>query len=158
MHHSALQTFRQMDISTRNISTWGLFGMRSFRHEEFSAQENFGTGTFRHMDIFAQVPKCLCQNVHIALQGAKISMCRNVQVPKCSGAEISLCRNVQVPKILHAENSPCRKYPMSKRSGVEKSICRNVRSAERFMCRNVPVMKHPCQNDSCRNVPSRNGL
>ena len=145
VHHSALQTFRQMDIST-----WEHFDMGTFRHEDFSARGRFGTGTFWHGDIsahghfgtVAQVPKCLCQNVHIALQGAKIS----------------LCRNVQVPKIPHAENSPCRKFPMSKCSGVEMSICRNVRSAEWCMCRNVPVMKNPRRNDSCRNVPYRNGL
>ena len=33
----------------RNISTWG-----NFWHEEFLAQEHFGMGTFRHMDISAQ--------------------------------------------------------------------------------------------------------
>ena len=37
-----------------NISTWGLFGTRNFWHKVFSAQEDFGTGTFRHMDISAQ--------------------------------------------------------------------------------------------------------
>jgi hypothetical protein len=64
--------------------------MGTFQHEEFSAQEIFSTGKFRHGDIsahghfgtVAQVPKCLWQNIHIALQGAKISMCQNVQVPK----------------------------------------------------------------------------
>ena len=49
VHNSALQTFWQMDISTRQH-----FDMGTFRHEEFLAQEHFGTGTFRHMDISAQ--------------------------------------------------------------------------------------------------------
>ena len=135
VHHLALQTFRQMDISTREH-----FDMGTFRHEDFSARGRFGTGTFWHGDIsahghfgtVAQVPKCLCQNIHIALQGAKISMCKMFR-----------CRNipVPVPKIPHAKNSLCRKFPMSKRSRVEMSICRNIRSAERCMCQNVPMMK-----------------
>ena len=105
-----------------NALTWGLFGTRNFRHEEFWAQEHFGTGTFQYMDIFgtvAQVPK----------RPYCFAKCQNIHVSKCSGAEKSLCRNVP-----HAENSSCRKFPMLKRSRVETSICRNVRSAERCMC------------------------
>ena len=94
VHCSALRTFRQMDISTREH-----FGTETFRHEEFSARGIFGTGTFRHGDIsahghfgtVAQVPKCLCRNVHITLQGAKISLRRNVQVPKYPCAEMFRC-------------------------------------------------------------------
>ena len=54
-----------------NISTWGIFGIGNFQHEEFLAQEHFGTGIFwqlgrsvtctffnmgtcRHGDIWAQ--------------------------------------------------------------------------------------------------------
>ena len=145
VHHLALQTFRQMDIST-----WEHFDMGTFRHEDFSARGRFGTGTFWHGDIsahghfgtVAQVPKCLCQNVHIALQGAKISISQNIPVLKCSGVEKSLSR----------------KFPMLKHSNVEKSICQNVRSAERSKCRNVPLMKHPCRDGSYQNVSCRNGL
>ena len=79
-------------------------------------------------------------------------------VPKCPCAEMSLCQNVPVPNLPHAEKSSCRKVPMSKCSHVEMSICRNVCSAKWCTCRNVPVMKHPCGNDSCQNVPCRNGL
>ena len=46
VHHSALQTFRQIAISTRKH-----FDKGTFRHEDFSARGIFGTGTFRHMDI-----------------------------------------------------------------------------------------------------------
>ena len=113
VHHSVLQTFGQMDISTQEH-----FDMWIFWHGDFSARGIFGTGTFRHGDIsahghfgtVAQVPKCLCRNVHIALQGAKIS----------------LCQNVPVPKIPRAKNSLCRKGPLPKRPRVETSICQNV--------------------------------
>ena len=77
---------------------------------------------------------------------AKMSMCRNVPMLKCS-----------VPKIPLAENSSCQKLSMSKRFRVETSICRNVRSAERCSCQNVPVMKHLSRNDSYQNLRCRNG-
>ena len=108
-----------------DFSAWGFFGTRNFRHRNISAWEHFGTWTFWHSSTG------LCRNVHIALQGAKISMCR---------------RNVPVLKIHCAENSPCQYFPMSKGSPVETSICQNIRSAERCMCRNVPVMTHQCRN------------
>ena len=79
-------------------------------------------------------------------------------VRKCPCAEMSPCRNVPVPKSPRAEKSLCQKVPMSKCSGVEMSICQNVCSAKWCTCQNVPVMKHLCQNDSCRNVPCRNNL
>ena len=103
MHRSALQMFRQMDVSTREH-----FDMGTFQHGGFSARGIFGTGTFQpgdisahgqvHSSTVAQVPKCLCQNVHITLQGVKISRCRNVQVPKSSRAEKFPCQNVSMLK------------------------------------------------------------
>ena len=71
----------------RRIGTWtfrlrGRLGTRTFRHGDFLAQGFFGTMDISgrgHFGTVSQVPKCLCQKVHIALQGAKISRCRNVQ-------------------------------------------------------------------------------
>ena len=104
------------------------------------AQGHYGTGTFRHRDISAHgYFGYLQSNIDIS---APVLLCRNVPVPKCS------C----------VKNSSGRKVPMSKCSCVEMSICRNVCSAEWYTCRNVPIMKHPCRNDSCQNVPCRNGL
>ena len=124
MYYSYLKTLRQMDISTQEH-----FDMGTFRHKDFSARGIFGTGTFRHGEIsvhghfgtVAQVPRCLCQNVHIALQGAKISM----------------CRNVQVPKIPHAENSPCRKVPVLKCPSAGTSAVPNDACAEMFPWWNI---------------------
>ena len=73
-----------------DISIQERFDKGTFRHEKFLTQGIFDTGKFRHEDIsayehfgtVAQVPKCLHRNVHIALRGVKISMCRNVQVLK----------------------------------------------------------------------------
>ena len=98
--------FRQMDISTREH-----FDMGTFPHEDFSARGSFGTGTFWHGEVsahghfgtVAQVPKCLCRNVHIALQGAKISMCRNVQVLKYPVPKCPWCLIFGMRK--HAKNS-----------------------------------------------------
>ena len=138
--HFGICTVRRCERSGRwtfqhgNVSTWERFDMGTFQHEEFLTRGIFGTGTFWHGDISA--------HGHIALQGAKISMCRNVPVPKYPCAEMFLCR----------------KYPMLKCSRVETSICRNVRSTERCMGRNVPVMKYLCRNDSCQCVPFQNGL
>jgi hypothetical protein len=66
----------------------GLSGTRNFWQRNISAQGHFSTWTFRHSSTGA---KCLCRNVHISLQGAKISLCQNVQVPKIPRAEISPC-------------------------------------------------------------------
>ena len=140
MHRSALRTFRQMDVSTRER-----FNMGTFRHGEFSARGIFGTGTFRHGDIsahghfgtVAQVPKCLCRNVYIALQGAKISMCRNVQVPKYPCAEMFLCQKFLVPKIPRAEKSPCRNVPVLKHPSAGTSAAPNGACAEMFPWWNI---------------------
>ena len=137
VHHSVLQTFGQMDISTQEH-----FDMRTFRHRDFSACGLFGTWTFRHGDIsahghfgtVAQVPKCLCRNVHIALQGAKISMCRNVQVPKYPCAEMFRCRKFLVPKIPRAENSPCWNLPVLKSPSAGTPAAPNGACAEMFSC------------------------
>ena len=75
------------------VSTWGLFGMRNFWHRNISVQGYF--------DTEAQVRKCMCQNIHIALQGAKISICQNVHVPNYP------CQKVPVPKSLHVQTFPC---------------------------------------------------
>jgi hypothetical protein len=48
MHHSALWTFRQMDVST-----WERFNVGTFWHREFSARGIFGTGIFWQRDILA---------------------------------------------------------------------------------------------------------
>ena len=108
--HSALQTFRQMNISTREH-----FDMGTFRHEEFLAQEHFGTGIFRHLNISAHgYFGTLQSNIDVSAQTfwhlcycAEMSMCRNVPVPKCSCAKNSSCRKFPVPKIPHVETFPC---------------------------------------------------
>ena len=92
VHSFVLQTFWQMDFSTQE--------------RFFLAQRHFGT--------VAQVPKCLCQNVHISLQGSR-NPC----------GEMFRCQNVPVQKCSCAKNSLCWKVPMSKCSHVELCICRN---------------------------------
>ena len=134
----------------QNISTWGIFGTGNFRHEEFSAPEHFGTGIFWHLNISA--------HGYFGTLQSNMDFSAQTFWHLCYCAKMSMCRNVPVPKCSCAENSSCRKVPMSKCSRVEMSICRNVCSTEWCTCRNVPVMKHPCQNDSCRNDPCRNGL
>ena len=104
--HFNTVTFRHGDFLAQ-----GLFGTRTFRHRNISARGHFGTWTFRHSSTGAEMsvpkrPYCFAR-------------CQNIHVLKCSDAKISLCRNVQVPKIPRDENSPCRKFPMSKCSGVE---------------------------------------
>ena len=100
------------DISAGDISA------RTFHHGDFSAQGYFGTRTFWHGYFLAPWMfwhgdvTALEQgygHVYIALQGAKMYMCRNVHVSKYPCAEMSLCHNVHVPK------SPwCQKVPMMK--------------------------------------------
>ena len=114
-----------------NILTWRLFGTGTFRHEEFSAQEYFGTGTFRHMDISAQQYRC--RNVHITLQGAKISMCWNVQVPKYPCAEMFRCQKFLMPKIPCAENSPCQNVLALKSPSAGTSAAPNSACAKMFL-------------------------
>ena len=125
MHHSTLQTFRRMDISTREH-----FNMGTFRHRDFSAQGFFSAGTFRHGDILAhghfvtvaEVPKCLCQNV---CAETSILLCK---VPKYPCAKMFRCRNIPVPKCLGAKNSSC--------------------CAENTPCWNVQVLKSPSARTS----------
>ena len=101
----------------------GLFGMGTFRHKDFLA-----TWTFRHRDIsahghfgtVAQVPKCLCRNVHIALQGAKISMCLNVQLPKHPVLKHPWCQNVPMQKSPCVEKSMETKCPCAGKSAGPK--------------------------------------
>ena len=97
---------------------------RNFRHRNISARGHFGT--------VAQVPKCLYQNVHIALQGAKISMCRNVQVPKYPCAKMFMYRKFLVLKIPHAKNSPCRNVRVLKSTSARTSAAPNSACAEMF--------------------------
>ena len=119
--------------------------MGTFRHGEFSARGIFVTGTFRlgdisahgHFGTVAQVPICLCRNVHISLQGAKISMRQNVQVPKYPCAEMFRCRKFLVPKIPRAENTPCRNVPVLKSPSAETSAVPNGACAEMFPWWNI---------------------
>ena len=99
--------------------------MATFWHGDFLAQGLFGKRIFWHRNILAhwhlgtvaQVPKCLCQNDHIALQGAKISMCWNVQVPKYPRGEMFWCWKVHLP-----ERSQCQTVHVLKCSRDEASV------------------------------------
>ena len=89
-----------------DISSWGLFGMRTFWHKNIRHGYFLTPWMFQHRDVKAleyfgkgaTVPLCLCRNVYIALHGIKMYMYVNVHVPKYSCAELSLCLNVPVPK------------------------------------------------------------
>ena len=143
-----------MDISTREC-----FDMGTFRREEFSTRGIFGTGTFRHRDIsthehfgmVAQVPKCLCQNVHIALQGAKISMCRNVQVLKYPTPKCLWCWKLLMPKISCAEKSPCWNIPVLKCASAETSTGPNGVRAQMFPWWNIRAKMTLTGNLRCQN-------
>ena len=136
-HHrnQAREPFGAADIPAE-----GHFNTGTFRHGDFSARGIFGTGTFRHGDITAhgyfsiveQVPKCLCVNVHIALQGAKISRFRNVQVRKYPCTEMFLCQKFLVPKIPRAENTLCRNIPVLKSPSAGTSAAPNGTCAKMF--------------------------
>ena len=127
----------------KNISAWVLFGTM-----DVLTRGRFGTGTFLFKDILAHghfgtgapVPKCLCQNLYIALQSAKMYMCQNVHVPKYPCVKMSQCRNVPVSK-----RPWCRNIPMLKCSRAKMSSCLKI-----------PVMKCLCRNISCRNVRYQN--
>ena len=116
------------------------FRQMDFYHRNISKWGIFGTGNFLHDGHFSR----------------HFGTCATV--PKCQCAKMFLCQNAPVPKNPLAEKSLCQKVPILKCSHVEMSICRNVCSPEWWTCQNVPVIKHPCRNDSCRNVPCRNGL
>ena len=78
------------------------------------------------------MPKCLCRNVHITLQGAK-----NIHVLKCSGAEMFRCRKFLLLKI-----------PMPKIPHVETFQCWKVHLPERPQRRTVLVPKCSCDETS----------
>ena len=121
-HHGSISA--HAPFGAADVPADGHFTTRTFRHRDISAH--------RHFDTVAQVPKCLCRNIHIALQGAKISMCRNVQVPKYPCAEMFRCRKFLVPKIPRAENSPCRNVPVLKCPSAGTSAVPNGAGAEMF--------------------------
>ena len=111
--------FGRWTFQQGNLSTWGNIGTVNFRHDEFSAQEHFGTWIFWHpakqygrlsTDILA--PVLLCQNVHVP----KCPRTKAPIVAKNPWAEKSLCRKVLVPKHPCAgtptgPKSACNKYP-----------------------------------------------
>ena len=109
------------DIMAGDISSWGLFGMRIFRHKNILAWVFFGT-----MDISAWgcYDTGKFQNKDISAHG---------NVPKCPCAEMSICHNVYVAK------SPwCWKVPRM------KCPCRNV-SWQNVRCQNKPKASEiPC--------------
>ena len=74
-----------------DVLTWGLLAGGIFGHSSTGAKMS--------------EPKCLCQNVHIALQGTKISMCQNVQVPKYPMPKHPWYQKFLVPKCPHAKKS-----------------------------------------------------
>ena len=122
-----------MDISSLEISVRASFGPEDlpahghfitvdasvqelFSMGTFQAQGFFGTRTFQHSStgVKKSVPKCpYCS------QGAKISMCRNVQVLKypmsfcrfVHGTKNSVCQNVPKPKNIFIEMSMDTKCP-----------------------------------------------
>ena len=131
-HHAhclLLQTFQQMDISTRES-----FDLGTFWHEELSARGIFGTGTFRNEVKYtvAQVPKM------------SIFLCK---VPKYPCVKMFMCQNIS-----------CQKVPMLKRSRVVTSICRNIHKTKRCTCRNVPRwnIRAEMTLESCQNLRYQN--
>ena len=87
--HEGFSQFEEPEISARVILAWEHFCTCTVWRCGCSArltQEHFHKGIFRHR----------FQNIHIALQGAKIFMYRNVQmpkypVPKCLRVKTFLC-------------------------------------------------------------------
>ena len=83
---------------------------------------------YKDVHAVAKVLKCLCQNIHIALQGAKISCAKTSMVPKIPCVKMSSCRkwrwNVHVQLCPQGQNVP-----------VMKCLCRNV-SFQNVRCRN----------------------
>ena len=153
--------------------TWTVCLMRRFsketiRHVKFSGQGLLSTGTFQYLDIFewvpfgagtfpnwnisahgyfvkidAQAPKCLSENVHIALHGAKICQCQNVYVPKYPCSKILQCHNNPIPKCLRTEISRCQKVSMPKQPQRQ-----NIHVPERPHSRKVPISKCSCDETS----------
>ena len=120
MHHSALRTFRQMDVSTLEC-----FDMGTFRHGEFSAL---------HLVIW-QIHLCSCKSFAKIVPIPKnyilapVLLCRNVHLPKCPRAEMFLCQKFLVPKIPCAENFSCRKILVPKNVPVLKRPSAGMRAA-----------------------------
>ena len=122
-HHGNISA--RAPFGTADVPADGHFNMRTFQNGDFLAQGLFGKRIFWHRNILAhwhlgtvaQVPKCLCQNDHIALQGAKISMCWNVQVPKYPRGEMFWCWKVHLP-----ERSQCQTVHVLKCSRDEASV------------------------------------
>jgi len=77
--------------------------MGNFWHEEFSAQEHFGTGhlgtwTFWHSSTGAKTP--------VPNRPYCFARCRNIHVQKCSGAEMSMVLKIPRAESSHAKKSP----------------------------------------------------
>ena len=85
------------DIHHRDFAAWGYFGTRTFQYGYF----------FGSMDVLAQ-------GTHVVY--AKMSMCRNILVPKCPSAVISLYRNVHVAEIYSYWNVVVPKCPRAEKS------------------------------------------
>ena len=132
-------------ISARDILAW------TFHHGNFSSRGHFNKRTFRqgyffapltvrhgdvtaleHFGTEAPMPKCLRQNVYIALHDAQMYMCRNIHVPKYPCAEMFKCSAVfkcspcaemsMVPKYTHAEMFSCWNVLVPKISRDEMSV------------------------------------
>ena len=82
-----------------NISNWGLFGTRNFRHRNILARGNFDTCTFWHSSTGAEMsvpkrPYCFAR-------------CQNIHVLKCTGTKISHAEMFMAAKTPCAKMSPC---------------------------------------------------
>ena len=125
--HLITGTFRLEDILAKNIWTKVFFGIIDGLHGKLGhwnnilAQGYFGTWTYQHR---APMPKCLCRNVYIDLQGVKMYMIQNVHVLKYLCAEISQCSAIM-------------------------SLRQNVYGAKIYLCQNVVVPKCPCLKSPC---------
>ena len=111
MDHSALRMYRHRDVSTWEHFDIGKFHTGNFRHEEFSAQEHFGTRIFWHKDIsthvyfgtdiLAQVP-CPC---------VKMSLHQKFSMSNHARAETFMYRNGRSNKWCTCRNVPVMKHP-----------------------------------------------
>ena len=141
--------FITMDISVRRLSSKG-----HFLRKDFLSQRHFDKGIFRHRDVSALGhfgSSIIWQSGRFITEAhfptgdkttillfmvpkftpAKMSMCQNIPVPKCSHAATYLCRNIHDAEISQYQNVPVPKCPC----------------AEKSLCRNVPMIKCPCRND-----------
>ena len=117
-------TFWYKDFLERDFSVqW------TYRHKVISGHGHFGTLT--------HLPECLCGNVHIALQGVKISICWNVQVPKYPAPKCPCRQNDPEPK------SPSVKMSiLHSRTGATTAVPKCPYYFER--CQNIHVLKCSC--------------